>query len=100
MKRNTQQGGITRAHRCERATVEEDTAFRKNFDDVAEMRQSAGATGSTVYQSVDNPNEITIRNDFPTAEAAKAFASSEGLREAMKRGGVQASPTIWFVNET
>ncbi len=100
MKRNAQQGGITMAHMFVRATVEDYTAFRKNFDDVAEMRQSAGATGSTVYQSVDNPNEITIRNDFPTAEAAKAFASSEGLREAMKRGGVQASPTIWFVNET
>ncbi len=88
------------AHMFVRGTVEDYATFRKTFDGAEEMRKSAGSTGNTVYQSVDNPNEVTIRAEFPTADAAKAFASSEGLREAMKRGGVQGSPTIWFVNET
>ncbi len=65
------------AHMFVRGTVEDDAAFREVFDGAEEMRKSAGATGVTVYQSVDNPNEITIQAEFPTADAAKAFASSQ-----------------------
>ena len=83
-----------------RGTVEDFATFRKEFENAEAMRRSAGATESTVYQSVDNPNEITIRNDFPTSNAAKAFASSQELRDAMQRARIQSSPTIWFVNET
>ncbi len=83
-----------------RGSVEDYETFRKTFDDKEPMRQSAGATANAVYQSVDDPNEVTIRVEFPTVDAAKSFASSEELREAMKQAGIQAPPTIWFVNET
>jgi heme-degrading monooxygenase HmoA len=83
-----------------RVSVEDYGTFRKTFDEKEPMRQSAGATGHAVYQSVDDPNEVTIRVEFPTAEAATAFASSEALREAMKQAGVATPPTIWFVNES
>ncbi len=83
-----------------RGSVADFGTFRKTFDEKEPMRQSAGSTGNQVYQSVDDPNEITIRLEFPTAEAAKAFASSDELREAMKQAGVRERPTIWFVNET
>ena len=88
------------AHMFGRATVEDYEAFRKVFDEAEEVRRSAGVTGTTVYQSVDNPNELTIRLEFSTADAAKTYASSEVLRECMKRSGLQGAPTIWFVNET
>ena len=74
--------------------------FRGIFDDHEEMRQFAGVAAHTVYRSVDDPNEVTVKVDFPTAEAAKAFADSEGLHEAMKQAGVQGTPTIWFVDAT
>ena len=83
-----------------RSCVADYGAFRRTFDEKEPMRQSAGVTGHQVYQSVDDPNEVTIRLEFPTAEAAKAFASSDELREAMKQAGIKDSPTIWFVNET
>lgn len=83
-----------------RGSVEDYGNFRKAFDGKEPMRQSAGATGHAVYQSVDDPNEVTIQVGFPTTEAAKAFASSAPLREAMKQAGVAAPPVIWFVNET
>ena len=75
-------------------------SFRDAFDDAEEMRQSAGSTGEAVYRSADEPNEVTVQIEFPTVEVAKAYALSSGLREAMKRAGVQGPPTIWFVNET
>jgi hypothetical protein len=83
-----------------RGTVGNYALFKDTFDSEDEMRRAAGSTGNAVYQSADDPNEITIRADFPSIDEAKAFASSEGLKEAMKRGGVTGPPTIWFVNQT
>ena len=83
-----------------RAVVEDYAAFRKVFDDAEEMRQAAGALNSTVYQSVDDPNEVIIRIEFPTADAAKAFSTSQVLRDAMQKAGLQGPPRILIVNET
>ncbi len=83
-----------------RVTVEDYETFCDAFDDAAEMRNSAGSTDDTVYQSADNPNDVTVQVEFESIDAAKAYALSSGLREAMKRAGVQGPPTIWFVNET
>ena len=83
-----------------RIRVEDYETFRHVFDSAADMRQdAAGALGNTVYQSVDNPNEVTVRVEFPTVDAAKDYSTSQGLREAMQRAGLQGTPTIWFVNE-
>ena len=38
--------------------------------------------------------------EFATADAAKAFQASQGLREAMQRGGVQGQPRMLVVNKT
>ncbi len=83
-----------------RITVDDYAAFRKTFDSKEEMRQAAGAVNSTVYQSVDDPNEVIVQVEFPTADAAKAFSTSEGLRNAIQQAGVQGQPRIVVVNET
>ncbi len=83
-----------------RATVEDYATFRMAFDSREEMRKSAGALSSTVYQSVDDPNEVIVSVEFPTTDAAKAFQGSQELREAMQRAGVQGPPRILIVNAT
>jgi heme-degrading monooxygenase HmoA len=83
-----------------RATVEDYGTFRKTFDGAEEMRKAAGAIGSAVYQSVDDPNEIVVQVEFPTADAAKAFSTSQGLRDAMQRGGLKEPPRLLIVNAT
>jgi hypothetical protein len=35
-----------------------------------------------------------------TAEVARAFASSDALRNVMERAGVQGEPQIWFTTES
>ena len=92
--------GTTMAFMMGRAVVEDYAAFRKVFDDAEEMRQAAGALNSAVYQSVDDPNEVIIRIEFPTADAAKAFSTSQVLRDAMQKAGLQGPPRILIVNET
>ncbi len=88
------------AHLFARVSVEDYASFRSVFDGAEEMRQAAGALNHTVYQSVDDPNEVIARVEFPTAEAAKAFAASEGLRNAIQRAGIKEPPRLLVVNET
>ena len=88
------------AHMFVRVTVEDYATFREAYDHAEAIRQSAGSTGNTVYQAIDNPNEVTVRIEFPTADAAREYSTSQELRECMQEVGVQGPPTVWFVNET
>jgi len=83
-----------------RVTVEDYAMFRKTFDSKEDMRQAAGATASTIYQSVDDPNEVIVELEFPSADAAKAFATSDALRNAAQQAGAQGMPRILVVNKT
>jgi hypothetical protein len=58
-----------------------------------------GVSRDAVYQSVDDPNDLTVWHDFETLEAAQEFASSSRLREAMASAGVAGEPQIWFTTE-
>ena len=83
-----------------RVTVEDYAKFREVFDGAVEMRKSAGALSSKVFQSVDDPNEVIIQIEFPTADAAKEFSNSQGLRERMQSAGLKEPPRRLVVNET
>ena len=82
-----------------RHQVKDYAAWRKVYEDFAATRQGMGVTAAAVFQSVDDPNDVTVTHDFATAEAAKAFTGSSELRSAMENAGVAAPPTIWFLNE-
>ncbi len=83
-----------------RATVEDYATFREVFDGAEEMRKSAGALSSRVFQSADDPNEVIIQVEFPTADAAKAFQASQELRETQQRAGLKEPPRMLVVNAT
>lgn len=71
-------------------------AWMKAYDDFDADRRSMGVTGHGVYQADGNPNDVTVYHHFDSMEAAKAFAASPRLKEAMQAAGVQGDPTIWF----
>ena len=74
-------------------------AWRKAYDDFDGARQGLGVAGHAVYQSVGDPNDVTISHDFSTREAAESFVSSPQLRDTMEQAGVRPTPEIWFVTE-
>jgi hypothetical protein len=82
-----------------RHPVAEYTAWRQVYDDFDEERREMGVTDDAVYQSVDDPNDVTAWHDFETREQAESFASSDRLRQAMAEAGVQGQPNIWFVTQ-
>jgi hypothetical protein len=79
-----------------RHTAADYSAWRRAYDAFQSKARTLGVKADTVYQTADNPNEITVTHDFETLEAAQAFAGSPELRSAMHDAGVVGAPTIWF----
>ena len=62
-----------------RHTVSDYKAWRKVYDDFATTQKAMDVTAEAVYQSADNPNDITVTHDFATISAAQTFADSLDL---------------------
>jgi hypothetical protein len=74
--------------------------WKSVFDEHEATRRRYGATGHLLYQSAEDPNDLTIVNQFPSREQAEAFAADPSLKEAMERGGVISEPRVTFARET
>jgi hypothetical protein len=82
-----------------RHNVDDYDAWRKTYDEFDAQRGPMGVRGDAVFRSLDDPNDITVWHDFDSDDAARAFASSQELRDGMQRAGVQGEPQIWFVRQ-
>jgi hypothetical protein len=80
--------------------VQDYSAWRKVFDELESVRARFGSTGGQVFQSVNDPNEITILTDWGSVDEARAYAQSPELKEGMKNAGVISQPDVMFLNET
>lgn len=83
-----------------RHTVADYGRWRQGYDSFEEQRRAMGVSGDAVFQSVDDPNDVTVWHDFDSLEEAQAFASSDALFQALAQAGVQGEPEIWFVTES
>ena len=82
-----------------RHPVADYVAWRKVYDEFDAQRRPMGVVGQAVYQSLDDPNDVTVWHDFATREQAEAFKASADLRSAMQKAGVQGTPTVWIVQQ-
>lgn len=82
-----------------RHPVADYTSWKAAYDAFEEDRQAMEVRGAAVFQSVEDPNDVTAWHDFDSLEAAKAFAESPRLRETMASAGVTGPPSIWFTQE-
>jgi len=82
-----------------RHTVADYDAWRRVYDSAAEMQEAAGVRGKGVFQSVDDPTDITVWHDFDDLDAAQAFAGAGDLRERLVASGVQGEPEVWLTRE-
>lgn len=83
-----------------RHTVEDFTQWKRVYDDFDDTRREMGVEDDAVFQSTDDPSDVTIWHDFEDPESARSFAESDELRGAMKEAGVAGEPTIWFTEPT
>lgn len=82
-----------------RHKVEDYPKWRKGYDAFENERKPMGVRGAAVFQSLDDPNDVTIWHDFDDRESAESFAGSQRLKDAMRNAGVQGQPQIWLVEQ-
>ena len=93
-------GGITMTTLFVRHQVADYAKWRAVYDSFAKTQKALGVQDQAVYQAVEDPNDITVRHEFATIEAAQAFRGSPELRSAMHDAGVEGAPTVWFTSRS
>src|SRR5436190_6523610 len=63
-----------------RHRVSDFTKWRQVYEEVAPLQQAGGVVREAVYQSAEDPNDVTVMHDFASAEEARAFAASRDLK--------------------
>jgi len=81
-----------------RHQVKDFSAWKRGYDAFDAERKKSGVRGHAVFRDTEHPNAVTVWHDFADEKAARAFAGSRQLREAMKGAGVVGEPEIWFTS--
>ncbi len=76
--------------------VQDYGTWRTGYEGGEQRRLSAGITNSKVYRRAEDPNDVVILSDVADVAKARSFFSSDELKAAMQKNGVQGSPTIRF----
>ena len=87
-------------HMFVRHEVADYATWKKAYDGFRATQKKMGVVAQAVYQSVDNPNDVTVTHDFHSLEQAKAFAASPELKSAMEKSGVKGAPQIWYTTKS
>ena len=83
-----------------RHEVTDYATWRKSYNAFGAVQRQYGVISQSVYQSVDDPNDITVVHDFKSELDAKAFVTSDKLKTAMQSSGVKGAPTVWYTTVT
>ena len=83
-----------------RHKVDDFSVWVKGYDAYSEEQKRAGIFHKAVYQSLDDPNDVTVIHDFHDVNKAKDFISSTKLKDQMAKLGVQGQPEIWITTTT
>jgi heme-degrading monooxygenase HmoA len=73
--------------------------WRVVYDEMDALRRQFGQTGSQVFRTAADPNEIVILTAWPSIENARQYAMSPDLKDAMQRAGVISQPEVLFLEE-
>jgi len=83
-----------------RHEVSDYATWRQAFNAFAPTQKKFGVTSKAVYQSVDDPNDVTVIHEFHSLDKAKAFAASAELKSTMEKAGVKSAPQIWYTTKS
>jgi len=74
-------------------------AWRKVYDGFADVQKEHGVTAESVFQMLDDPNDVVVIHDFADAATARAFFAMSELKDAMEAAGVDSEFTLWLAEE-
>lgn len=74
-------------------------SWKPAFDEHESTRRAHGLTAHSLHQRIDDANDVTIVFKITDLKRAKEFSTSEDLRSAMQRAGVEGAPEMWFAED-
>ncbi len=79
--------------------VKDFTEWKKGFDADGANRSQMGVKVTGVYQSVENPNMVTVITEVPSVGAIKGFMANPELKAVMEKAGVIGAPEIKILSQ-
>jgi len=79
--------------------VEDFNKWKKVFDEHSTKRGAMGSKGAEILRDSAHPNKIVVITKWEDKSAAKKFASSEDLKNVMKKAGVVGFPELRFLDD-
>ncbi len=73
--------------------------WKESFDSHLNTRMHAGELGFRLFQSVDDPRDVTLLLDWDSVEHARKFMGSEDLRGRMQQAGVVGDPDVQYIQD-
>jgi len=73
--------------------------WRSAYEQADSLRSKHGCTSERVLRDCADDLSVLVLHEFPTIEAAQAFANDPELGAAMQKAGVTGPPTIEFFTE-
>ena len=79
-----------------RFTIADFAVWKPAFDKHEGMRKDATLGLVSLLRGLEDDKDITLTFSVGDVNKAKAFLSSDDLKQAMKSAGVTSSPLIYF----
>lgn len=79
--------------------VQDYATWKPFFDEHQSVRKEVGIKCEQLFQSADNPNDLTILFEVSDLNKVREFTQSEDLKEIMHQGGVIGIPDFSFLEE-
>jgi hypothetical protein len=81
-----------------RHKVQDFGKWKPAYEAHRQARAAAGLKDLHLWRNVDHPNEIILLFEASDVAKAKAFATSQDLKERMTAAGVMGPPDIVFLS--
>ena len=86
-------------HMLVRHKVADFAKWKPVYDAHASARQAAGLKEEHLLRNAEDPNEVVLLFSAEDLDKAKAFATSDDLRQAMQKAGVTDKPDVYFLKD-
>jgi quinol monooxygenase YgiN len=74
--------------------------WRPVFDEYAKTRKEYGCTGTTIYRSTNDPNDLTVLGKWENLERVQSLSNAPAdMREIMEKAGVIGQLESWLLEE-
>jgi len=74
-------------------------AWKSVFDGSLDWRTRNGERSCRIFRGCENPNDLTLLFEWENIEKARAFISSDELKNRMAKAGVKTPPQVQYLTE-